>query len=299
MCLVADLCDDHLAPNRFLWKGVIVINSRVAVVVALGAMVLPAVPAAAQPVLERGETVPLPQRPATAWSLSVGALAGLRPDYEGSDNYSFLGAPLVELRYGGDRFFVSTRDGVGATLVKIGGFTAGPVLRYRFGRDQDDNDALRGMGDVGGTVEGGAFLRFQEGGWVVVVNAAQGLNGGGHRGATVFASLGYGGRLAPRWLFSLGPSVTWASDNYMQSFFGVTPTQGARAGYAPYSPGAGVKDVGFGSTLTWLATDQIALTAIAEVKELLNDAADSPLVERAGNSTQGFFGLALSYRFSW
>lgn len=35
------------------------------------------------------------------------------------------------------------------------------------------------------------------------------------------------------------------------------------------------------------------------MKELLNDAADSPLVARAGNSNQGFFGLALSYRFNW
>lgn len=262
----------------------------------IGAAALLSAPAFSQALLERGETVP--QRVVPDWSLTLGALGGIRPDYEGSDNYSFLGAPLVELRYR-DRFFLSSRDGLGVTAVKIGGFTAGPVLRYRFGRDQDDNDALRGMGDVGGTVEGGGFLRWQEGGWVVVVNAAQGLNGGGHRGATVFASLGYGGRLSERWLFSLGPSITWASENYMQSFFGITPTQGARAGYAPYSPNAGVKDVGFGGTLTWRVTDQAAVTAIAEVKELLNDAADSPLVERAGNSTQAFVGLALSYRFSW
>lgn len=272
---------------------------RLAAMLVLAAGALSPLPAAAQAVLERGETVPLPQRPATAWSLNLGVFTGLRPDYEGSDNYSFLGAPLVELRYRGDSFFVSSRDGIGATVVRFGGFSAGPVIRYRFGRDQDDNDALRGMGDVGGTVEAGGFLRWQEGGWVAVVNAAQGLNGGGHRGATVFASLGYGGRLAERWLFSLGPSITWASENYMQSFFGSTPTQGARAGYAPYSPGAGFKDVGFGGTLTWRVTDQAAVTAIAEVKELLNDAADSPLVESRGSSTQGFLGLALSYRFSW
>lgn len=275
------------------------IRSRLAVLLAFGVGALAPVAATAQAVLERGETVPLPQRPATAWSLSVGALAGVRPDYEGSNDYSFLGAPLVELRFGGDRFFVSTRDGIGATVVRFGGFTAGPVLRYRFGRDQDDNDALRGLGDVGGTVEAGGFLRWQEGGWVAVLNAAQGLNGGGHRGATVFASLGYGGRLAERWLFSLGPSITWASENYMQSFFGITQSQAARSVYSPYSPKAGFKDIGFGGTLTWRVTDQASLTAIAEVKELLNDAADSPLVERAGNSTQGFFGLALSYRFNW
>ena len=31
----------------------------------------------------------------------------------------------------------------------------------------------------------------------------------------------------------------------------------------------------------------------------LRQHADSPLVARAGNSNQGFFGLALSYRFNW
>lgn len=272
------------------------IRSRFAALLAIGVGALAPVAATAQSVLERGETVPLPQRPAAAWSLNVGALAGLRPDYEGSNDYSFLGAPLLELRYGGDRFFVSTRDGIGATVLRFGGFTAGPLVRYRFGRDQDDNDALRGLGDVGGTVEAGGFLRFQEGGWVAVINAAQGINGGGHRGATVFASLGYGGRLAPRWLFSLGPSVTWASDNYMQSFFGITPAQSARSVYAPYNARAGIKDVGFGGTLTWRVTDQAALTAIAEVKELLGDAADSPLVDR-GSATQGIVGLTVAYRF--
>jgi outer membrane scaffolding protein for murein synthesis (MipA/OmpV family) len=274
----------------------IVMHRRLAAPFLAVAVTLMPHAASSQALLERGETLPL--RVVPDWSLTVGALGALRPDYEGSDDYSFLGAPLIELRYR-DAFFLSSRDGIGATLVRFGGFSAGPVVRYRFGRDQDDNDALRGMGDVGGTVEAGAFLRWQEGGWVVVVNAAQGINGGGHRGATVFASLGYGGRLAERWMFSLGPSVTWASDNYMQSFFGVTPSQSITSGYAPYSPGAGVKDVGFGGTLTWRVTDQAALTAIAEVKELLDGAAVSPLVERSGNSTQGFIGLAASWRFSW
>lgn len=269
---------------------------RLVAALLVGAASMSAAPAGAQALLERGETLPL--RVAPAWSLTIGAIGAVRPDYEGSDDYGFLGAPLIDLRYR-DTVFLSSRDGLGVTALRIGGFTAGPLLRYRFGRDQDDNDALRGMGDVGGTVEAGGFLRWQEGSWVLAVNAAQGINGGGHRGATVFASLGYGGRLAERWRFSLGPSVTWASGNYMESFFGVTPDQSRRSGYAVYSPGAGVKDVGFGGTLTWRVTEQAALTAIAEVKELLDEAADSPLVDRAGSSTQGFLGLALSYRFSW
>ncbi|WP_158639111.1 MipA/OmpV family protein [Elioraea rosea] len=272
-------------------------RSSRAAAVALGLLCLAApVRLAAQELIDRGDTIAV--RPTTAWSLTVGALGAANPDYEGSNDYGFLGAPLIDLRYR-DLFFLSSRDGLGVSLIRVGGFSAGPLLRYRFGRDQDDNDALRGLGDVGGTVEGGLFARYQAGPWVAAVNAAQGLNGGGHRGATVHATLGYGGRLGEAWSYSLGPSVTWASGNYMQSFFGIDATQSARSGYAVYDADAGFKDVGFGGTLTWRFWDRAAVTAIAEVKELLGDAADSPIVDQAGSSTQAFVGLALSYRFTW
>jgi outer membrane scaffolding protein for murein synthesis (MipA/OmpV family) len=258
---------------------------------------LPAGGARAQALLERGESI-RPGAPTTAWSLTVGALGAAAPDYEGSNDYRFLGAPLIDLRYR-NIAFLSSRDGLGVSLVRIGGFTAGPLLRVRFGRDQDDNDALKGLGDVGATVEAGFFANYRINGFNFGVKGGQGLNGGGHRGAEVRADASYNGRLAERWLFSLGPSITWASDNYMDSFFGVNQTQAARSGYGVYNPGGGFKDVGFGGSLTWRFTDQAALTAIAEVKELLNDAADSPIVNQAGSSTQGFVGLALSYRFGW
>jgi len=253
-------------------------------------------PVLGQQVLERGETItgPTPE----AWSLTLGALGAIRPDYQGSDEYEPFGAPLIDLRWR-DRFFLSSRDGLGVTAIKFGGFSIGPVLRYQFGRDQDDNDALKGLGDVGGTVEAGVFVNWRSGPWVVNANAVQGLNGGGHKGATAYLSLGYGGRVSENWIYSFGPNVTWASDNYMQAFFGVTPEQSVRSGYRPYSAGAGFKNVGFAASLTWRVAERTAVTALAEVSQLLGDAADSPIVDQKGSATQGFAGLALSYRFSW
>lgn len=270
---------------------------RASVAAATGLSILvSALPAASQALLERGETVAVPTPP--AWALTVGALGGLRPDYQGSDDYTGFGAPLVDLRYR-DLFFLSTRDGIGLSVFRGGGFAAGPLLRYRFGRDQDDNDALRGLGDIGGTVEGGAFLRWQDGGWVVNVNAAQGLNGGGHRGFSAYASVGYGGRLADRWSYSVGPNITWADSQFLQTWFGVTPDQAVRSGYRPYSPGSGVKDVGLSGTLTWRFADRAAAVALVEVSRLLDGAADSPIVDQRGSATQAFLGLGLSYRFGW
>jgi outer membrane scaffolding protein for murein synthesis (MipA/OmpV family) len=253
--------------------------------------------ASAQLLIDQGES--LPMRPGqTPWTLTLGAFGGVGADYEGSNDYRFFGAPVVDLRYR-DLFFLSVRDGLGVSLVRIGGFTAGPMVRVRFGRDQDDNDALKGLGDVGPTIEGGLFARYRTGGFVFGVEGVQGLNGDGHRGATLHANAGYGGRLAERWRYSLGPSVTWADGNYTRTYFGISQDQAARSVYSPYDAQSGFKDVAFGGTLTWSFTDAMAVTAIAEVKQLLGDAADSPIVDQAGSATQGFLGLSLSYRFGW
>lgn len=269
---------------------------RLPAAAAAGLALLAAAPAFSQALLERGETIGVPTPP--AWALTLGALGGIRPDYQGSDDYTGFGAPLVDLRYR-DIFFLSSRDGIGVSVFRSNGFAVGPLLRYRFGRDQDDNDALKGLGDVGGTVEGGAFVRWQNGGWVVNVNAAQGLNGGGNRGFSAYASVGYGGRFAERWSYSVGPNVTWADSQFMQAYFGVTPDQAVTSGYRPYSPGSGVKDVGLAGTLTWRFAERAAATALVEVSQLLDGAADSPIVDQKGSATQAFFGLGLSYRFSW
>jgi outer membrane scaffolding protein for murein synthesis (MipA/OmpV family) len=52
-------------------------------------------------------------------------------------------------------FLARVRDGIGVNVIRDEWLTLAPVLRYRFGRDQDDNRALFGMGDVNGAIEGG------------------------------------------------------------------------------------------------------------------------------------------------
>lgn len=134
---------------------------------------------------------------------------------------------------------------------------------------------------------------------MVNVTAVQGLNGVGHRGFAAHASVGYGGRLGERWSYSIGPNITWGDSQFLQAYFGVTPEQAARSGYRLYSPGLGVKDVRLAGMLTWRFADRAAAIARVEVSQLLDRAADSPIVDQRGSATQAFFGLGLSYRFSW
>jgi len=60
-------------------------QSRLPAATAAGLMLFASVPAASQALLERGETIGVPTPP--AWALTLGASGGIRPDYQGSDDY--------------------------------------------------------------------------------------------------------------------------------------------------------------------------------------------------------------------
>jgi outer membrane scaffolding protein for murein synthesis (MipA/OmpV family) len=80
----------------------------------------------------------------------------------------------------------------------------------------------------------------------------------------------------------------------MQSYFGITPEQSARSGYAVYEPGAGLRDIRLGSSLTYIINRDWAATLAVSASSLQGDAKDSPIV-RERNPVTGV--LAIGYRF--
>lgn len=95
---------------------------------------------------------------------------------------------------------------------------------------------------------------------------------------------------------SFGTSATWASEDYADAFFSVTPQGAAASGLAPFEAGSGIKDVGLNVAATYALTDRWGLVATGSTSFLVGDAADSPIVD-AGSSVQFFGGVALSYSF--
>jgi outer membrane scaffolding protein for murein synthesis (MipA/OmpV family) len=260
---------------------------------ALLAATLAAPDARAQLLLDRGAGVEAALPPRTSdWTLTLGALGAVAPAYEGSDAYLFRALPVIDLRFR-DLAFASVRDGIGVNVVRNEWLTLAPVVRYRFGRDQDDNRALFGLGDVDGTVEVGALANLTYMGFNLRLDAVQGVNGGGHEGFFARADLTYAVRPTPRLLLAAGPSATFTDSSFNQSYFGVTPEQARRSGYRVYSPAGGIKDVGVGANATYALGGGFALSAVAEVKQLLGDVADSQIVK---DETQGFIGIGISWR---
>jgi outer membrane protein len=118
-----------------------------------------------------------------------------------------------------------------------------------------------------------------------------------HDGWLLTPEIHYRRPLGDNWKFNLAASTTWASDDYMETYFDVTPADSARSGLPVFSASDGFKDVGVKVVLAYSITERWDLGGIASFKRLLNDAEDSPVVDDAGDENQFIAGLYVSY--SW
>ncbi len=234
------------------------------------------------------------------WKVSLGAGTLFKPDYEGSDEYEADPLPDISVSYRDIVFLRGTT--LSANLLTFdalrpeGVIQVGPMVRYRFGRDQDDNDALRGLGDVDGSVEAGVFARFRVGPWSTGLNLVQDI-AGGHEGMLGEAFVAHDVPLSDRLRANLRGSVSWADDDYMQSYFGISSAQAARSGRAPFDADSGFKDIGLTLGLEYELSADWGVGGRIGYSRLLNDAADSPLVDGDGSANQFTAGVSLSYRF--
>ena len=237
--------------------------------------------------------------PPSDWTLDVGPGLIVGPRFEGARDYRVLPIPALDLRYRRDVFFLSARDGIGGTLFDMDGFKAGPILRYRFPRNEGDSGYLTGMGDVPFTLEGGAFLRYEGSRYFSArIEARRGL--GGHNGLIADAAIDGKLRLGETVFLSAGPRMSLTDGTYNQAYFGVDAAQSARSGYAPYSPGGGVKSIGAAASALWKITDKLSLVAFGSYANLRDVAGNSPIVSGPGGSRDQFVGgAAVSWRFEF
>lgn len=233
------------------------------------------------------------------WSLTLGAAVIYAPDYEGADDYNVFAQPLVSFgRQGTQRRFTSRNDNISIGLIDTGTFRAGPTGKLVFPRDDDDSDDLIGLGDVEFGAEIGAFAEFYPTNWLRLRGELRhGIRA--HDGLVGDVAVDAFTQLTPTLRLSGGPRATWASSDYFDAYYGVSPIESAISGLAPYTPDSGFASVGVGGALTWKATDVIETSLFAEYKYLTGPASDSSLVEERGDRNQFLIGVSATYRFDF
>lgn len=231
------------------------------------------------------------------WQVRLGTGAAFAPSYPGSKTFRVMPLPVVEVAYRAelpylDSVFFNGRDGLGAVVLRRGPISVGGSLGFAFGRDQDRAARLRGMGDIDPALRASAFVRADFGRFGLSLQSFSAL--GEQEGNTLVLGASVNQRIGPRLMLLGRIEATLADEDHMQQWFGVTAQQARRTRFAAYNARAGFRSVSANLTGIYAITDRWSVSASFGVSQLLGDAADSPITQRA---TQPFGLLGATYRF--
>jgi len=225
------------------------------------------------------------------WNVTLGLGVGVKPRYQGSDREKITPMPFGSISY--DKLATLGPDGLRVSLLHSNSFRAGVLVGYNGGRDASTDSHLNGLGNIAPTLQAGGFATYEIQNFEVRAQAEQAVT---HSGNGLQGTLGLSYRLHPTndWLIKVGPQVTIADHDYLQTYFGVTAAQAKSSGLRSDSIGTGVKDAGLALSSTYQLTDHWLVFGILRVSEFVGDTANSPIVQ---SKTQTFGGAGLAYHF--
>jgi outer membrane protein len=251
-----------------------------------------------------GEVIldPVDTGPRAGVNFTVGAGAGMAPDYEGSDDYEFV--PLWNLRAGNLYHPKTYVQVIGPRLrsnfLPSDHWRLGLVGQFIRERDDVDNNQVDDLEKVDpsvmlGAVGGYDFLADPQRDLTLELEARQDVANDNGFLATVRGL--YNGRMSENWLLNAFVSSTWADEDYMSSYFGIDAADAARSGLDEFSADEGFKDVSVGGGISYRLFERVSVSVVGLYTRLIDDAADSPVVDDVGNENQFFGGALVNYTF--
>lgn len=262
---------------------------------ALAILLATALPAGAADVYAPYDPNPAEPAPAaydygdTDFVFELGLGGAYQPDYLGSDDYEGSLYPIFSVEY-------LNLPGLGSFGGRDGrGFSIGPSFKYIGERDGGD---LFGLDKVDDTYEIGLKASYT---WdYAEVYGAVRYAFGGAEGVTGDIGANLIVRPTDRIELKAGPTASLASSDYMGDYFSVSPEEFLRSGgrFDVYEADGGFQSVGVKASARYEVITDWFVTADASWERLVGDAGDSPVVTKAGDDDQFYFGLGLSKRFS-
>lgn len=219
--------------------------------------------------------------------VTLGLGAKLQPAYDGANRYVASPWPIVGLKF--------LRSPFTGQETSDTGFGFRPT--FRFLDERKGTGDLAGLNRVKSAYEVGAQIDYTDTYWRAYVEFRQGF--GGHTGQLYDVGAEGIFRPAPAWRIALGPKLSFASSEYMRTYFGVTGAESVASGgkFAAYNPSGGIRAAGVTAQATYAFDKNWLIRADAGYDRLVGDAASSPIVKRAGDVNQFTVGLGVAYRF--
>ena len=94
-----------------------------------------------------------------------------------------------------------------------------------------------------------------------------------------------------------GPRVSFATSDYMRTYYGVSAASSLATGVAAYDPGAGYRGAGLAARATYDIDRNWLVRGEASWTHLGDKIAASPIMRAEGNRDQFSVGLGVAYRF--
>ena len=231
------------------------------------------------------------------WHLGVGFGVGVGPRYMGSDETMGTATAMITAQYG--MFHMDPQRGLGlqyetrtGTKLRLGlGYDASRKDHRKETKDGHTfsvggSDKLAGMGNVrgAGLLTAGISQRITS--WLELdLDADTRLFGNSKRGTTWT----YGVTLTPLQTeadrVQVGLHAQHADRKYHQTWFGVTPEQSQRTGFATFSPDSGQTFTSVGMLWSHTFTPRWSLLAGGEVQKFSKDIRRSAVVMDDTNAT--------------
>jgi len=244
--------------------------------------------------------------------LSIGAGVGYGPSYDGSDDYVFFPAPIIQGRVAGIGiqprpaglaldFIPDAGEGVG--------FSLGPVARVRSNRARQIKDpVVKAAGKLDTAIEVGVNVGVS---LPKLLNPYDSLSfgtdvlwdvAGAHSGMTFAPSVTYFTPLSRGIAASLSLSAEHADDDFADYYYSVTPAQSAASGLPTFSADGGWTKAGATLLTAYdfdgdLANGGVSAVLIGGYSRMLGDAKRTPYTSIRGSADQWFAAVGIGYTF--
>jgi outer membrane scaffolding protein for murein synthesis (MipA/OmpV family) len=230
-------------------------------------------------------------------NLSLGVGPEVKPDYYGSNDYQVIPDPQVYIKF--RNFVFLDNDGADLALLGFSRFSLGPSLRLRGDRDEEDNVALQGLGDIDHTFEVGGFIATTFAKSITVKLKARKGVVGGHDGLVVDGTgtillMRYG-----RFSTSVSGQASWVDQNFADTYFSISPIQSANSGLPEFQAKEGFLDIG-GSINGYVNLGKRwSLNPYVQYKRISKDFAATPIIAVYGDRNQFSAGFHLMREFQF
>jgi outer membrane protein len=232
--------------------------------------------------------------------VAAGVYAG--SDYEGSQDFAVRPALSARMTY---QHYTLQTEGLGLRL-NVTPFRVlqfGPCINYRFGRDDVENEIVSRLRSIDSSIEGGGFISLGVPGPLpgadilsFGVKALTDLTGV-YDGTLVTYNLRYSVPISAALRVAASVNATYASDEYMQTYFSIDADNSGRSGLQEFAAEGGMKNIGANVTINYALTEVWGVTSLVGYSRLRGDAASSPIVADEGSVHQFSGLLALSCSF--